>query len=357
MRILASDEQQARKEKILQAVVHLFIKTGKPIGSSTIIESYKVNLSPATIRNVLAELELDGYLTHPHTSAGRVPTDRGYRSYVDSLVNIQKLAVEEERRIQKEYIQRQREIEDLMTSTSRVLSALSNCTGFVLPPKVNVDRLRRIELIPMSRTQLLAVLVSETGFVRNQMIEVVSLPSEETLRDASRFLNQRLSGHLMTEVESQLIQELDQYNRHQVEQEEFIKSIARNLFGTEFKNDVYVEGASNLLKFPEFQDVEAIRHFAQLVDEKETLGEVLSKGLTEDGMQVRIGSEYSPELKHFSVVSSGYTVNGRPVGVLGILGPRRMDYERMMSIVNTVSKLMTQYLEERKHLLEEGDEA
>jgi heat-inducible transcriptional repressor len=355
MRILPSDEHQARKEKILQAVVHIYIRTGKPVGSSTIVENYKVNLSPATIRNVLAELERDGFLTHPHTSAGRIPTDRGYRFYVDSIVNVQHLAVEEEHRIREEYTRRRRELEDLLMSTTRVLSALSNCTGFVLPPKGETERLRRVELIPVSHNELLGVLVSETGLVRNQMIAVDSMPGDEVIRTASRFLNERLKGLTFSEAEGRLLSELDAFHQQRTVQAELLKEISRNLFHMEVRNDLYLEGTSNILRIPEFRDYESMRNFAQLVDEKKALGEVLKRGLSEEGIQVRIGSEYFPELKDFSVVSTGYQIHGRPVGVLGILGPKRMEYERMMAIVNAVARVVNKHLEGRPELLEGND--
>jgi heat-inducible transcriptional repressor len=353
MRILPSDEHQARKEKILQAVVHLYIKTGKPVGSSTIVENYRLNLSPATIRNVLADLEAEEFLTHPHTSAGRVPTDRGYRTYVDSIVNIQRLAVEEEREIREEYLRRRQEIEDLMLSTTRVLSALSKCAGFVLPPTLESEKLRRIELIPINENQVLGVMVSHTGFVRNQMIDLPHVPDEETLHSASRFLNERLSGLSFSEAQTRLLSELEYFQRQQHTEREFILSLSKYLFGADLRKDVYMDGTSNVLKFPEFRDYESMRNFAQLVDEKEALGEVLMKGLNQQGIQVRIGSEYTPELKDFSVVSSTYQLNGRQVGILGILGPKRMQYERMMAIVDTVAKLMNGFLEGRQHLLKD----
>lgn len=344
MRILPTDEHQQRKEKILQSVVHLYIKTGKPVGSNTIVDNYALNLSPASIRNVLAELEKEGFLTHPHTSAGRVPTDRGYRFYVNAIVNIQQLAVEEEKQIRDEYSHRMREINDLMQSTTRVLSSLSSCTGFVLSPAVDVEKLRRIELIPVSETQVLAVLVSDTGLVRNQMIQVAHTPNDETLRTTSQFLNERLSGLNFTEAESRLLIEMDRFNVEQNNREAFLRELSKGLFGPAPIADLYVEGASNILKFPEFQDYEAMSHFARLVDEKHTLGKVLNKEIKKQGLQVRIGLETSPELKNFSVVSSSYEMNGRLVGVLGILGPKRMEYERMMAIVNTVAQLVNRAL-------------
>lgn len=345
MRILPSDEQQARKEKILQAVVHVYINTGRPVGSSTILENYRLNLSSATIRNVLAELEKDGYLTHPHTSAGRVPTDKGYRFYVNSIAHVQRLAVEEEQRIRDEYLRKRAEIEDLMQTTTRVLSALSHCTGFILPPQVEEERLRRIELIPINRKQILGVLVSENGLVRNHMIEMDFVPEDEILKTASRFLNERMSSLRFSEAHERLLTELDNFQRQQAAGADLMKALARGLFDAEFKREFYVEGTSNILKFPEFHDYETIRNFAQLVDEKEALGEVLTRGLNKEGLQVRIGSEVLPELKDFSVVSSGYQWHGRPVGILGILGPKRMEYARMIAIVDTVAKLVNRYLE------------
>ncbi len=348
MRTLPSDEAQGRKEKILQAVVHVFIKTGKPVGSSTILDNFRLNLSPASIRNVMADLEKEGFLTHPHTSAGRVPTDKGYRVYVDSIVNIQRLAIEEEQRIKSEYSRRMKEIEDLMMSTTRVLSALSHCTGFVLPPKMVEEKIRRIELVPVDTHHVLAVLVSETGQVRNQMVVVDKTPPDEELRQVSRFLCERLVGLSFEGAETRLIQELGRYQNKQETQQDLLTVLSKHLFESANKTDVYVEGASNILNFPEFQDYESMRSFAQLVDEKEIFGQMLNKEINKKGLQVKIGDSSAPGLKNLSVVSTCYTVRGRPVGVLGILGPKRMEYERMMSIVGTVATLVNRVLEGRQ---------
>lgn len=209
MRILPTDEHQLRKEKILQAVIHIFIKTGTPVGSTTLLENFNLSLSPATVRNVLAELEVEGFLTHPHTSAGRVPTDSGYRNYVDSIVKIQKLAEEEEQRIRHEYKRRIREVEDLMQSTTRILSSLSHCTGFAMRPVLDHEQIRRVELVPVSNTQVLGVLVSESGMVRNKMIAMPQSPQEASLRRASRFLSEKLKGLSFDQAENKILAELE----------------------------------------------------------------------------------------------------------------------------------------------------
>jgi heat-inducible transcriptional repressor len=357
MRILPSDEQQARQEKILQAVVHLFIKTGKPVGSTTILENFKLNLSPASIRNVLSDLEKSGYLTHPHTSAGRTPTDKGYRFYVDSIVHVQKLAVEEEKRIRHEYARRMKEVEDLMQSTTRILSTLSQCTGFAIAPSGAEEKLRRVELIPVSAAQVLGVLVSETGFVHNQMIGVNQTPDEETLRAAVLFLNQRLVGLSFTDAQERFFTELTHFSDRQLVQREFMETLSQQLFEGTSQRGVYVEGASNILNFPEFQDYESMRTFAHLVDEKKLLGNVLNRELSKKGLEVKIGVESAPELKNLSVVSTCYQLHGRPMGVLGILGPKRMEYERMMSIVNSVANLVNRFLEGDESRFLEGKDA
>lgn len=251
-------------------------------------------------------------------------------------------------------MRRRRELEDLMLSTTRVLSALSHCTGFVLPHTESVERLRRLELIPYNRTQVLAVLVSESGFVRNHMVNVEEAPDQETLRKASNFLNERLAGLAFPEAQTRLTSELARFENEMRGQQALFTTLGRELFGTGPGQELYVEGASNILNFPEFQDYEAMRNFAQLVDEKETLGHVLARELSQEGLQVRIGAEL-PELKDFSVVSTGYRLNGRPVGIIGILGPKRMEYERMMAIVNTVAKLMNGFLDGRPGMLEEKE--
>jgi heat-inducible transcriptional repressor len=222
----------------------------------------------------------------------------------------------------------------------------------VLSPSSEIEKLRRVELIPVSENQVLAVLVSDTGVVRNRMIPATHTPTDEALRSISGFLNERLAGLSFNDAESRLLSELDRYNVEQASREEFMRELSKNLFGVAPQADLYVEGASNILKFPEFQDYEAMRHFARLVDEKETLGQVLNTELNKKGLQVRIGLEKA-ELKNFSVVSSSYEMNGRLVGVLGILGPKRMEYERMMSIVNTVAQLVNRALEGQAPLLKD----
>jgi len=353
MRLLPTDEHQIRKERILQAVVDLYIKTGKPVGSNTIVENYNLDLSPATIRNVLAELEKENFLTHPHTSAGRIPTDEGYRFFVNSITKVRHLAEEEEKRIQAEYSHRMQAIDDIMHTTTRALSALSQCTGFALTPSVSEDTLSRVDLIPLGNNQVLAVLVSETGMVQNQRIQVHQVPPEESLRRVARTLTERMKGWQFSRVQSELTTELARFQAEQLLIRDFIHDLESQLFPLKSGKEFFMEGTSKLLEFPEFQDYEAMRHFAHLVDERKMLGEILSRELSEKGLQIKIGIGQNPEFQDFSVVSTHYQIQGRPAGILGILGPKRMEYERMIAIVNTVAHMVNDYLNQ-SHLLTEA---
>ena len=209
MRILSTTEQEERKGKLLQAIVHHYIKTGKPVGSAFVAEQGWLELSSATVRNVMADLERESYLTHPHTSAGRVPTDKAYRFYVDSLLELQRLAQMEEERIRKDYEARIREIEGLMLSTSRTLSVLSHYTGFVMSPAMDRARLRHVELIPLDDRRVLAVLVSDTGQVKHRLVVFEKPFVLERLPSLKRMLNEQLQGRPLAEAREALLAHID----------------------------------------------------------------------------------------------------------------------------------------------------
>ncbi|HOW28927.1 MAG TPA: heat-inducible transcriptional repressor HrcA [Elusimicrobiota bacterium] len=353
MRVLATEEYEERKRKLLQAVIHHYIRTAKPVGSSVLADEYKLDISSATIRNVLAELEEEGYLTHPHTSAGRIPTDRGYRAYVDSLMEVQRLAIEEEVRIQQEYQSRIREIQDLMFTTTRALSALSQFTGFAISPTLDESRIKHVELIPLDGGRILAVFVAESGCVRHQILSFKGVPSSETLRSIARMLNQRLAGHTLNEVRSSVMDSIAAWEQEQLEMMGWAQKIVRQAFDICDEDKVYLEGTSHILELPDFQDFEQIRSLAHLLDEKKVLGEALSQGMQTEAsrtkkwgdVMVRIGTENRiPGLQNVSLVTSTYHIKDRPVGVLGIIGPRRMEYSKMIAIVGSVSRLVSKVL-------------
>jgi heat-inducible transcriptional repressor len=300
----------------------------------------------------MAELEQDGYLTHPHTSAGRVPTDKAYRFYVDSLVDLQRLAIIEEERIHKEYEARVRELEELMLTTSKTLSILSRYSGFVTAPTMDAVRLRHVELIPLDGPQVLVVLVADTGLVKHRVVAFHRAYPRELLTTLSRLLNETLRGQPFSEVRERILDHIEAMGQRQLDLLALAKDVTRQVFQPDAQGDIYLEGTSNILSLPDFRDFDQVRTLAHLMDEKRMIGEVLSKDLAEGDaqgrwpdIQVKIGSETRIDaLKDLSLVSATYTIRDRKVGVLGIIGPKRMEYSRMMSLVATVAKSVSRVL-------------
>ena len=339
MRQVALEVMKERKSKILSAVIHHYIKTAKPVGSNVLIKEYGIKLSPATVRNLMAELENEGFLMQPHTSAGRVPTDKGYRAYVDSLVQLQQFAIEEEERVKKEYVQKHREIETLLSETSRILSGLSRYTGFVLAPKVQYNEIKNIELVQMAPEQLLVVLLTHTGMVKHKKVEATLTSSELTrLRN---FLNDKLRAVSLAEANSRISDEIREFRQNEESMYRIAEQIGALFFG--IQDDIYIDGTSNAITMPDFNDFEPIRSLIKLNEDKEKLIEVISSDFHTNGINVTIGSEnIIEELKDLSMISTVYKDGEKAVGVLGIIGPKRMEYDRMMSLVKGVSKMLNE---------------
>lgn len=346
MRQISESILQERKARVLYAVIHEYIKTGKPVGSSVLEQKYKFNLSPATLRNLMAELEKDGYLTHPHTSAGRIPTDAGYKAYVNSLVELQRLAVEEEERIKQEYEKKTKEIESLLSQTSKILSGLSNYTGFITAPKTKVNEIRNIELMQVSKSQVMVILLTKTGIVKHKMINL-SVDSEE-LYELKKFLNNKLRGLTVEEASKRLIVEVEKYQDKQNDMLQLAEQICSVI--DSIQEDIYVDGTSNVLSVPDFTDFESAKSLMKLNEDKDRLIEIIGKDLDEATVNVKIGGQDLSELKNLSVVKTSYSYGDKIVGVLGIIGPKRMDYDKMMALVNSVSNIVNGFL------LKMGDE-
>lgn len=351
MRTLSEFDQEDRKRKLLQAVIHEYIKTGKPVGSAHLAKLDRLDLSPATLRNVMAELEEEGFLSHPHTSAGRVPTDKAYRFYVDTIMEVQRLAQMEEERLRKDYDARLREVGGLMSSTSRTLSVLSKYTGFIWAPGLERATLQHVELIPLDPKRVLAVLVSDSGMVKHRQVSFDRPVPVEFLADLRRLLNEELRGKPFSEAREAFLDSVERITRRQLDLTELARRLAKEAFSVAEDGDLYLEGAGALLSLPDFQSQEDLRSLAHLLDGKNHFSEMISKEMDASsgkpkGVVVRIGSENkNPELQNLSLVSSSYTVNGRQVGVLGILGPRRMEYSRMVAVVDAVSRMVSQAME------------
>jgi heat-inducible transcriptional repressor len=354
MRHIPLEVVQERKLRILSAIIHHYVKTAKPVGSNILIEEYGIDLSPAAVRNIMAELETDEFLTHPHTSAGRIPTDKGYRCYVDSIAKLQQFAIDEEERLRKEYEKKSKEVETILSETSRMLSGLSQYTGFVTAPKVQYDEIRTIELMPIGLNELLVILVTRTGAVKHKKMDVY-IPQAQ-ISGLRNFLNARLRGTPIREANKKIAEEIRDFRANEKAMLEIAERICDIFY--DLSDDVYIDGASiaieNQIALPDFDDFSAIKSLIKFNENRQRLIEIISQNFEsqinsadskENTVNVTIGSENSvQELKNLSVVTTVYKDKEKSIGILGIIGPKRMEYQRMMALVNSVSRLLNEVL-------------
>jgi heat-inducible transcriptional repressor len=346
MRVLDPKTAEDRKRRLLQAVIYQFMRTGKPVGSQVIVDKYNFGLSSATVRHMLLDLEKEGYLIQPHTSAGRVPSDKGYRLYVDSLLEVQSLAAGEEEKIRKEYSVRTKELEDLMISTSRMLSTLSSYTGMVLSPRLDKSLLHRLQLIPLSANQILVVVVSQSGFIRHRVVQLSRPLVAARLAVISDMLNERLKGLPLSEVRTQILHHIEAVQQEQVEAFAMAQELVREAFDLKSnEGELYVEGRERIFSFSDLGDFDEMSGLLKVVEQKNLLTSVLEKAMKKEGLSVKIGAENArPELRNVSLVSNTYKLGDHTIGVLGILGPRRMEYGRMIALVEGMTKIVNQML-------------
>ena len=346
-----------RKQRVLQWVVHNFIRDKRPIASSTIASDANLGLSSATIRSILSELEDEGYLTQPHTSAGRVPTDRGYRTYVDFLEDVQRLASNEKARLEAQYQNRLQELDGLLARTSRLLSTASHKTGLVLSPQSERQVLKRLELIPLGPKQLLAIVVTQAGQIRHWPVKLDGPVPPHRLAALNRLINEHAVGRTIGEVREHLTAGLERAERDLRELQELAHGLLGSVEEADAPEPLFLDGAAALVQgLDDSSELPELQSTLRMMEERGALARILEEDLraavgdpdsARKPVRVRIGSENGlKELSSLSLVTSTYRIKGRAVGVLGILGPKRMEYERMMSLVQYMGGLLTRSLSE-----------
>jgi heat-inducible transcriptional repressor len=344
MRHVAFEVLKERKAKILSSVIHHFIKTGRPVGSKVLIDEYRISFSPAAVRSLMASLEKEGYLTHPHISAGRIPTDKGYRLYVNNLVELQNFAMEEEERIKKEYERKHNEIETLLSDTSRILAVISQYTGFVMAPKTQYDEIRNIELVQISEKELLIVLLTESGMIKHKRIK--AFLNEWQLSSLRNFLNKKLRGVLVSKANEKLISGIKTFKQNEFEILETAEKVSDVFF--DIQDDIYIDGtSSNAVVIPNFDDFEIIKALMRFNEDKEKFIKIINKDFGSDGVNVKIGSENMLSgFKDLSMVTTVYKNGERAIGILGIIGPKRMEYQKMMLLVSRISEILSKFFKD-----------
>jgi heat-inducible transcriptional repressor len=335
-----------RMRRILEVIIEDYILTAEPVGSRTISKKSDLNLSPATIRNIMSDLEELGLLSQPYTSAGRMPTERGLRFYVDSIINVHELSDQEQQEIRSKYLSPLIEGPDLFREMSRILSLSSHYLGIVWTPRMSSVVLRHIEFVKLRRHLVLAVLVSTTGLVHNRIVEVEEDFSQSELDRLSDYLNSFLAGLTLYQVREKLLEQMRVAKKaydHLLEQ---ALKLGEKAFSSLDDTDVFIEGKTNILNEPEFSNVSRMTDLFRTFEEKATMVKLLDKFLDPKGVQIAIGSESQvQEMETCSVVTSTYSCGGEVLGVLGVIGPRRMNYSRMIPLVGYTAKLLTEILE------------
>lgn len=326
---------------LFKSLVEHFISEGQPVGSRTLARDLNMDLSPATIRNIMADLEDLGLLQSPHTSAGRIPTVKGYRLFVDRLLRVESIKQQEMHHFSREF-ETEHNMQALLEKTSSMLSDITRLAGIVTLPKPEKQVLKQIEFVGMSDNRVLVILIMNDREIQNRVIHTAKQYTPAELQEASNFLNQTYSGKDLEKVRESLLADLqtmkDDVNRIM----QTAIEVATRAFNQDGHREEYVlAGQTNLMGFAELSDVDKLKRLFESFNRKRDLLHLLEQAVNAKGVQIFIGEESGYEvLDNCSIVTSPYEVDGRILGVLGVIGPTRMDYERVIPIVDITAKML-----------------
>lgn len=341
--------EQQRYRGVLLAVIQTYIEAAEPVGSRTLAEKFGFGFSPATIRSVMAELEEGGFLVQPHTSAGRVPTEKAYRFYVDLIKSTQQVSGAQTERFREALLDHGGGVEGMLRKTSKMLSSFSHYTGIVLSPGNRRSVFRRISFIRIGPGTILAVLVSRSGVTQNRLVKHSEDYNQEVLDRMSRFLTDRFKGMGLDAMRRRLLEDITKDRENFDLTMRMALHLVDNLFEEEEEEteDIYVEGSSNILDLPEFsRNLKRMRHLLKTLEEKSNLLALLDKTMKSEGLTVLIGSEMGMEPMHdVSLVASRYGYGDVPLGSVAVIGPVRMDYSQVIPLVASAADAVSESLE------------
>ncbi|MBP8628848.1 MAG: heat-inducible transcription repressor HrcA [Negativicutes bacterium] len=320
-----------RKQKILQAIIDDYISTAEPIGSRTIARKYNLGVSSATIRNEMADLELLGYLEQLHTSSGRVPSGKGYRLYVDDLLAPSKISEKEINLIASWYNSRTKSIEEVFQETAKIISRLTKNVSLVMAPQLSQSTFRCLQFVALDKNQAIVIVMTDAGFIENKIIDIPHGTSIEDLQKIATIINGHLSGLMLDEIKTSLIKKI----KNEVNLDLFeatFDSILKAL-AIEKKERLYLGGTTQLLSQPEFRNVEKVKDILTMLEEEQLLCDLLNSQ-NGDGVTVTIGQEnkYSG-IKDCSIIKATYHIKGKVIGTVAVLGPTRMEYGKIITLL------------------------
>ena len=330
-------ELSERKVKILQAIIRNYLETGEPVGSRTISKYTDLNLSSATIRNEMSDLEEMGYILQPHTSAGRIPSDKGYRLYVDTMMEQKDREIEEMKEVM---VQKEDKMDQLLKQVAKLLAVNTNYASMITTPTIHTNKLKFIQLSRVDVNQLLAVVVVEGNVIKNNIIHTAEELDDETLLKLNILLNTHLNGLALEEINLGMISSLKQQaGIHSEIVADVIDAIAESIHAEE-DLEVYTSGANNIFRYPELADQQKASSIINTFEEKQLLTELVQENLSDDnntGIQVYIGEETPIQsMKDCSVVTATYELGEGMRGTIGIIGPKRMDYDKVIGTLKTI---------------------
>ena len=320
-----------RKQKILQAIIDDYISTAEPIGSRTIARKYNLGVSSATIRNEMADLELLGYLEQLHTSSGRVPSGKGYRLYVDDLLAPSKISEKEINLIASWYNSRTKSIEEVFQETAKIISRLTKNVSLVMAPQLSQSTFRCLQFVALDKNQAIVIVMTDACFIENKIIDIPHGTSIEDLQKIATIINGHLSGLMLDEIKTSLIKKI----KNEVNLDLFeatFDSILKAL-AIEKKERLYLGGTTQLLSQPEFRNVEKVKDILTMLEEEQLLCDLLNSQ-NGDGVTVTIGQEnkYSG-IKDCSIIKATYHIKGKVIGTVAVLGPTRMEYGKIITLL------------------------
>jgi heat-inducible transcriptional repressor len=340
-----------RAQHLLRTLIESYIRDGQPVGSRALSRESGLQLSSATIRNVMADLEELGFVASPHTSAGRVPTDKGYRFFVDTLLQSRPLDEAASAEIRRQFEARRGSSTDLIATVSQLLSSVTQLAGVVTLPRTRQAALTQIEFVALSENRVLVVLVFNDREVQNRIVQLERHYSPDELKRAANFLNDQLRGRTLREVRQEILRQLSEARAHMNQIMLDAISVAQQVFegGAEGQLEYVIKGETNLMGVAELTSVEKLRRLFEAFNEKRDFLHLLDQSLKAEGVQIFIGHESGYQiLDDCSVVTAPYADGDSVVGVLGVIGPTRMAYERVIPIVDLTAKLLGAALNSRR---------
>ncbi|MEG6585812.1 heat-inducible transcriptional repressor HrcA [Dendrosporobacter sp. 1207_IL3150] len=337
-----------RKKKILQAIINDYVSTAEPIGSRTIARKYDLGISPATIRNEMADLELLGYIEQLHTSSGRIPSAKGYRFFVDSLLSRPVISENEISLISNWYGAKVRRIEEVFQETARIISRMTHNVSLVLAPQFSHCTFKYLQFLPLDDRRVIVVIVTDSGFVENKIIDIPEDTTVEELQRVAAAINNRLSGVSLDAIKASVLKDIRSEVIPDSSLFEAALSVVTSALTIDKKERVYLGGTTQLLNQPEFRDVDKVKNILSMLEEEQLLCDILQAG-DGDGVVVKIGQEnkYSG-IKDCSMVQATYQVEGQVVGTIAVLGPTRMEYGKIMAVLEFMHSHLGEILKKYK---------